>query len=126
MTYYVGNEFSQTDLLGDGNPRFFYALRRDDATGNLYFSKVDQLTSSSTLTLNLPGAPGNNFENFEYGVDFFDGRLATDHTRPYSNLYFDQYRWDNKNCYYYINTNGELIVRINQTYTYDQSQIISS
>jgi hypothetical protein len=126
MTYYVGNEYNLNDLLGDGNPRYFYGLRRSDPDGTLYFEKVDQLTSSSTMILNVPGSTANNFENFEYGVDFFDGRLATDHSRPYPNLYFDQYRWDNKNCYYYLDSTGELVVRINQTYTYLPSQIISS
>jgi hypothetical protein len=124
MTYYVGNEYNLSDLLGEGNPRFFYGLRRTD-DGMLYFDKIDQLSSTDTLTVNVPGSSSNNFENFEYGIDFFDGRSATDHSRPYPNLYFDQYRFDSKNCYYYINTNGELIVRINQAYTYSQSQIVS-
>ena len=106
---YVG-DVALGDILGD-SPRFFYGLRRTD-DGTLYFEKVDQLTSASTMTLNVPGPNSQNFENFEYGVDFFDGRLATDHSRPYPNLYFDQYRWDSKNCYYYINTNGELIKKI--------------
>jgi len=125
MTYYVGNEYNLNDLLGEGNPRFFYGLRRAD-DGTLYFSKIDQLSSTSSITLNVPGSNANNFENFEYGVDFFDGRLATDHSRPYPNLYFDQYRWDNKNCYYYLDSaTGQLVVRINQQYTYAQNQIVS-
>lgn len=129
MTYYVGNEFNLNDLLGEGNPRYFYGLARQDGgadDGDLYFYKIDQLTSSATMVLNNPGASSANFENFEYGVDFFDGRLATDHSRPYANLVYDQYRWDNKDCYYYIDSNGELVVRINQVYTYPALQIISS
>jgi hypothetical protein len=46
MTYYIGNEFNSNDILGEGNPRFFYALRRQDegaTTGNLYFTKIDQI-----------------------------------------------------------------------------------
>jgi hypothetical protein len=125
MTYYIGNEVSLNDILGQGNPRYFYALRRTDE-GELFFSKIDQLKDTDTVTLNIPGSNASNFEQFEYGVDFFDGRLAQDHSRPYPNLYFDQYRWDGKNCYYYINeTTGELVVRINQAYTYDPSQIVS-
>jgi hypothetical protein len=120
---YVG-DVALGDILGD-SPRFFYGLRRTD-DGTLYFEKVDQLTSASTMTLNVPGPNSQNFENFEYGVDFFEGRLAVDHSRPYPNLYFDQYRWDSKNCYYYINTNGELVVRINQGYTYSLAQIVSA
>jgi hypothetical protein len=123
MTYYIGNEVSLDAVLGQGNPRYFYALRRTD-DGELFFSKIDQLKDTDTITLNNAGANTNNFEQFEYGVDFFDGRLATDHSRPYPNLYFDQYRWDGKNCYYYINNNGELVVRINQEYTYSPDQIV--
>ena len=128
MTYYFGGEIALNDILGEGNPRFFYALRRQDAgatAGNLYFTKIDQLSSTDTITLNVPGTSDNNFESFEYGIDFFDGRLAADHSRPYPNLAFDQYRWDGKNCYYYINDNGELIVRINQVYPYSGDEIVS-
>jgi hypothetical protein len=125
MTYYVGNEYNLNDLLGEGNPRYFYGLQRQD-DGTLYFYKVDQLASSASIQINVPGSSANNFENFEYGVDYFDGRLATDHSRPYPNLIFDQYRWDNKNCYYYIDNTGQLVVRINQQYTYTADQIISA
>lgn len=128
MTYYIGGEIALNDILGEGNPRFFYALRRQDAgvnDGTLFFTKVDQLSSTDTITINVPGAYENNFESFEYGVDFFDGRKASDHSRPYTNLQFDQYRWDGKNCDYYINAAGELIVRINQAYPYAVDQIVS-
>ena len=121
--HYVGAT-SLSDILGD-SPRYFYGLRRT-TDGTLYFGKVDLLTSQSSITLNVAGSNQNNFENFEYGVDFFDGRLASDHTRPYPNLYFDQYRWDSKNCYYYIASDGQLVVRINQAYAYSPSQIVSS
>jgi hypothetical protein len=127
MTYYIGGEIALNDILGEGNPRFFYALRRQDTgntAGNLYFTKIDQLSSTDTITLNVPGSSDNNFEAFEYGIDFFDGRLASDHSRPYPNLAFDQYRWDGKNCYYYINASGELVVRINQVYAYSGDEII--
>jgi hypothetical protein len=121
---YLG-DVSVADLLGEGNSRFFYGLRRED-DGTLLFTKVDQIASSASISINVAGSNGNNFENFEYGVDFFDGRLATDHSRPYPNLVFDQYRWDNKNCYYYIDNTGELVVRINQSYTYTNAQTISA
>ena len=122
--YYVGGEISLNDILGEGNPRFFYGLQRTD-DGTLYFYKIDQLRDTATITLNVPGSNANNFEQFEYGVDFFDGRLATDHSRPYPNLVFDQYRFDGKDCYYYINTAGELVVRVNKAYQYTQDQIIN-
>jgi hypothetical protein len=124
MTYYVGGEVSQSDLLGSGNPRYFYALRRTD-DGTLYFAKIDQLKDSGTIVVNDPGSAADDFQEFDYGVDYFDGRSAVDHSRPYANLHWDQYRWDNKNMYYYLDAQGNFVVRVNQAYTYDPTQIIS-
>ena len=123
MTYYIG-QVSAVELLGDGNPRFFYAIRRDDE-GLLYFSRIDQITDTSSITINNPGLSENDFTEFEYGVDFFDGRLEADHSRPFSNLQWDQYRWDARNMAYYINENGEFIVRINQAYVYPPELIVT-
>lgn len=123
-THYVGQEPKISELLGEGQPRYFYALRRKDQ-GLLYFAKVDQLKDTDTITINNPGPSTQDFTDFEYGVDFFDGRLEEDHSRPYANLEWDQYRWDNKNVYYYINEQGELVVRINQEYVYDPTQIVT-
>ena len=113
MTYYVGGEVSQSDLLGAGNPRYFYALRRTD-DGTLYFAKIDQLKDTGTIVVNDPGSYLDDFQEFDYGVDYFDGRSATDHSRPYPNLHWDQYRWDNKNMYYYLDPQGNFVVRVNQ------------
>ena len=124
MTYYIGQNNALSEVLGEGNPRYFYAIRRDDE-GLLFFSKIDQLTDLGTITINNSGLTENDYTEFEYGVDFFDGRLEEDHSRPYSNLQWDQFRWDSKNVYYYINTAGEFIVRVNQSYTYPPELIIT-
>ena len=124
MSYYIGQN-NLADILGEGNPRYFYGLRRDDA-GQLYFAKIDQLKDTGTITINYPGLTENDFQDFEYGVDYFDGRLEEDHSRPYSNFYFDQYRWDGKNMFYYINGNGEFVVRVNQEYIYPVESIVSN
>ena len=121
--YYAGS-VSLNDILGQGQSRYFYGLRRDDE-GMLYFGKVDQVTGEGSITINIEGLTENNFEEFEYGVDFLDGRLEEDHTRPFKNLYWDQYRWDNKNISYYINENGIFVVRVNQAYTYPVGSQIS-
>jgi 50S ribosomal subunit-associated GTPase HflX len=96
-----------------------------DLPSLMIYNKIDQLKDVDTITINNPGASVDDFTEFEYGVDFFDGRLESDHSRPYDNLEWDQYRWDNKNAYYYVNENGELVVRINQAYKYDASQIVT-
>jgi hypothetical protein len=115
-TYYVGAT-NIGDILGQGNPRYFYALRRDEE-GLLFFAKIDQLKDTSTLRINEPGFSSEDFVDFEYGIDFFEGRDADDRSRPYKNLKWDQYRWDNKNIFYYINDNGEFVVRVNQNFEY--------
>jgi hypothetical protein len=124
MTYYIGNENSLDSLIGPDNRRFFLALRRTD-DGTLYFGKIDQIQDSGALTINDPGLVENDYTDFEYGVDFFDGRQDSDHSRPYTNLHWDQYRWDNKNVYYYIDDQGNFVVRINQAYSYPAGSQIS-
>jgi hypothetical protein len=112
----------QETLLG-GQPRYLYALRRTD-DGLVYFVRVDQLKATDSITINDPGPSVDDFTEFEYGVDFFDGRLESDHSRPYANLRWDQYRWDDRNMFYYINEQGELVVRINQNYVYSPEQTV--
>ena len=124
MTHYIGQNNTLGEILGADNPRYFYALRRDD-DGLLFFAKIDQITDVDSITINNPGLAEDDFTEFEYGIDFFDGRLEEDHSRPYANLYWDQYRWDNKNIYCYLNDKGEFIVRINQPYTYPPELIVS-
>lgn len=123
MTYYIGQN-NLADILGTDNPRYFYGLRRDDA-GQLYFAKIDQLKDDGAITINNPGLNENDFTEFAYGVDYFDGRLEEDHSRPYSNFYFDQYRWDGRNIFYYINDNGEFVVRLNKQYDYPPDSVVS-
>jgi hypothetical protein len=93
QTNYVGAP-DLSSLLGEGNIRYFYALRRDDE-GFIYLTKVD----------------------------FFDG-ILDDKSRPFANLTFDQYKWDERNIYYYINDEGELVARINKKYEYPADQIV--
>lgn len=115
MTYYVGDQ-NASALLGAGNSRYYYALRRTD-DGDLYFTRVDQLLESDDIVINVPGDVNDDFTELELGVDFLDGRLE-DHTRPYANLYPDQFRWDSRSIYYYLNAEGELVARINKSRDY--------
>lgn len=116
MTYYVG-QIDSKQILGDNNPRYFLALRRNDA-GDLFFARLDQIKDQETIVVNIPGHAEENFQDFEYGIDYFDGRAEEDHSRSHPNLYFDQYRWDERNCFYYIDDNGNLVAKINQGHTY--------
>jgi hypothetical protein len=83
----------------------------------LFLLRSDQLKDKDSIELNLPGDPAENFEDFEPGVDYFDG-IQADHEVEYDNLVWTQYRWDNRNLLYYVDNQGRLTQRINQGYIY--------
>jgi hypothetical protein len=118
-TFYVGNNPDQLiEQLGES--RYYYGLRRDDE-GYLYLYKVDQLAGADDVVqVNKIGDdPTKDFADFEFGVDFFDGRLENREIDPeIANINWEQYRWDSRNIFYYINSEGEFVVRINQPYDY--------
>lgn len=117
MSNYVG---MNPDLIYAAiTDRFFYGLRRTDQ-GELFIGKVDQLSKTDSVNINKPGDETENFPGLEEGVDFYEGRNIF-HNLIYDNLNYEQFRWDNKNIYYYINDEGELVMRINQSYTYDEN-----
>lgn len=111
--YYLGT--TPESALGD-SPRYWYALRRNQ-DGELFLLRSDQLKDKDSIELNLPGAPADNFEDFEPGIDYFEG-IGDDHEVEYANLVYAQYRWDNRNMLYYIDVDGRLTQRINQGYVY--------
>jgi len=112
-TYYVGT--SPDEALGD-SPRYFYAIRRND-DGELYLVRSDQLIDKDSIEINHPGGRDGNFEDFEVGVDFFEGR-DTDHNLVYENMKYTQYRWDSRSILYYVDSEGQLVQRINYSYAY--------
>jgi hypothetical protein len=111
--YYLGTTPLQS--LGQ-SPRFLYMLRRNE-DGELFLLRSDQLKDKDSIELNSPGSREENFEDFEAGVDFFEG-IDSDHNFEYENLVWTQYRWDNRNTLYYINSEGQFVQRINQSYSY--------
>ena len=112
---YVG-AFSPGDILGDGVPRYFYGIRRDE-DGDLFFVRIDQMLPDESVTINESGLPEDNYEGFEAGVDFFEGR-DVNHELTYKNLKYEQYRWDARPVYYYIDDEGNLTLRVNEGYDY--------
>lgn len=111
--YYLGQ--SPDEALGD-SPRYLYLLRRNQ-DGELFLFRSDQLKDKDSIEINLPGAPADNFEDFEPGVDYFDG-ISDDHEVEFANLVYAQYRWDDRPMLYYIDADGRLTQRINQGYIY--------
>lgn len=111
--FYLGT--SPTESLGD-SPRYWYALRRN-SDGELFIVRSDQLSDSDDYDINIPGAPEDNFEDFEPGIDYFEG-IDEDHEPEYANMYYTQYRWDDRSMFYYVNDEGVLVQRIFKTYSY--------
>jgi hypothetical protein len=100
---------------------YFYGLRRNDTTGDLYFAKVNMGNEADELIINDPLLSSNQapFDQFTYGEDFFAGR-ADDHTIIYPTLRYEQYKWSTDDLYYYVDSEGVLTVRINEPYQYGQ------
>ena len=118
-TYYVGNNPDQL-IQQLGEARYFYAIRRTE-DGYLYLYKTDQLAGQDDVVQinRLGDDPTKDYSDFEFGVDFFDGRLENHEIDPnIENIIWEQYRWDSRNIFYYINDNGEFVVRINEPYDY--------
>jgi|TARA_R110000803_G_scaffold161005_1_gene224820 hypothetical protein len=115
MSNYVG--YSASDYLQNSvTSRFLYGLRRTDE-GELFLGRSDQLSASDDIVMNKPGEASNNFTDFEEGQDYYEGRDVY-HNLVYANLNYEQFRWDNREMYYYVNAEGELVVRLNKAYTY--------
>lgn len=111
--YYLGRDPIET--LGD-SPRFWYALRRNE-DGELFIVRSDQITDKESYEINIPGDLVENFEDFEPGVDYFEG-VDENHEPIFDNLKYTQYRWDDRSMFYYVDSEGQLSQRINQGYTY--------
>lgn len=111
--YYLGT--SPLESLGD-SPRYFYGMRRNN-DGELFLIRSDQLKDVGDVELNFPGSTAETFDDFEAGIDFFDG-IDVDHNVIYDNLKYPQYKWDNRSIFYYVDAQGQLVMRINKGYVY--------
>ena len=110
---------SPDTMMGAVANRFFYGLRRTDQ-GELFIGKSDQMKTDDahTVTINNPGAPADNFPNFEQGQDFYEGR-DVHHNLVHGNLNYEQFKHDDRDMFYYVNDEGELCLRVNEDHTYD-------
>jgi hypothetical protein len=111
--YYLGT--TPVESLGD-SPRYWYALRRN-VDGELFLVRSDQIGDKDSYTLNIPGPTEEDFTDFEIGVDFLDG-IDQEHEQPKENLLYPQYRWDDRALFYYVDSDGNFVVRVNRGYSY--------
>jgi hypothetical protein len=99
-----------------GTPRFFYGIRKNE-NGSLFLVRSDQYKEADTIEINNPGDDIENYNEFEVGVDFFEGIDVT-HNAVYENLKYVQYKWDDRAIFYYVDDEGQLVARVNNGYTY--------
>lgn len=111
--YYLGT--SPENILG-ATPRYFYALRRNQ-NGSLFLVKNDNIKDGQSIEINDVGPIENNYNDFEVGVDFYEGKNVN-HQQIFGNLKYPQYRWDSRSLLYYVDDEGQLIARLNEGYTY--------
>lgn len=111
---YVGN--SPETVYSAIDTRYFYGLRRNQ-DGELFLYRIDQIKDTDDIEINTAGDITENFQDFEEGFNFFDGR-NDDHDVVYPNLKYEQYRWDDRLIYYYIDNQGQWVLRTNKTYSY--------
>lgn len=112
---YLGQNSDQ--IVASIQNRFLYGLRRTEH-GELFLGKLDQMDANSSIQINKPGDNTNDYDNFEEGSDLYEGR-DVNHTIVYSNLNYEQYRWQDKNIWYYVNSDGELVASVNRKIEYD-------
>lgn len=112
-TYYLGT--TPTEGLGN-SPRYWYALRRNE-DGELFLVRSDQIIDRDAYELNIPGPSEEDFDTFVVGADYLDGIDAT-HELLKENMFYPQYRWDDRSLFYYVDNEGMFVVRINKGYTY--------
>jgi len=117
MTYFIGT--SPSDVINSFVQRYFYGLRRND-DGELFLIFLDQLSGfDDAVTINDYGLREESYQGFEEGIDYLDGIDAT-HDKVYDNLRYPQFNWDARYMTYYINDNGEFVMRINEGYNYPE------
>lgn len=112
--YYLGTD--PQSALGD-TPRFLYGIRKNE-NGSLFLLRIDNIRDKEIAVINIPGEETGNYTDFEVGVDFFEG-LDVNHNPVYDNLNYQQYRWDDRSLFYYVDDDGQLSVVINNGHVYD-------
>lgn len=112
--YYLGVD--PLSRLGD-SPRYFYGLRKNE-NGSIFLQRVDQMKGEGSVEINYPGEESENYTDFEVGVDFFEG-IDVNHNEVFGNLKYQQYRWDDRAIFYYVDDDGQLVAKINQGHDYD-------
>ena len=117
MSNYIGQ------APGASSKKFFYGLARSN-DGELTFSKLDfEGGFDEEIILNDLVARDSQEEQYEFqgfATDYFEGRNSN-HELVNKSLKYEQYKFREEDLYYFIDeTDGTLVVRINDQFIYPE------
>lgn len=117
MSNYIGQP------PGAPGKKFFYGLNRTN-DGELTFSKLDfEGGFNEVVIINNLEARSDQEDQYEFqgfAADYFEGRDAN-HELVNKSLNYEQYKFREEDLYYFIDeTDGTLVVRINDQYIYPE------
>jgi len=86
-----------------------------DADGMLKYTKVDLIENGVTQQI-ATDASDSTWEGITYSFDNYDHATGL----PNTDTIHDQYKFSGRDQFYFIDDNGDLIVRFNEKYTYTE------
>ena len=92
----------------------FHALTVD-ADGMLVYTKFDMIDRGTTIQISTD-AGNTTWEGVTYSFDNYNHATG----KPNTNTLYDQYKFSGRDQFYFINDDGDLIVRFNEDYAYTE------
>jgi hypothetical protein len=92
----------------------FHGLSVDN-DGMLTYTKFDMIDKNTTLTISTD-AGNSSWEGITYSFDNYNHTTG----KPNSNTLYDQYKFSGRDQFYFIDDDGNLIVRFNEKYTHTE------
>lgn len=115
MTNYIGKRQPKADS------KVFYALSVDNDS-NLVFTRIDLESADSTtfdiVNNNVRGDVETQHEFQGLETNYVFNNIEQDHTLTDPTVSRIQYKVRQDDLYYYINSDGNLVLRTGSTYTY--------
>ena len=92
----------------------FHALTVDD-DGMLKYTKFDMIDRGTSITISTDAAD-SSWNGVTYSFDNYDHASG----KPNTNTLYDQYKFSGTEQFYFIDDDGNLILRFNEGYTYTE------
>ena len=90
-------------------------IYKDEISRKGIVMKYDMIDKNTTLTVSTD-AGNSSWEGITYSFDNYNHTTG----KPNSNTLYDQYKFSGRDQFYFIDDDGNLIVRFNETYTHTE------